>query len=112
MPISPGRGLLPFGAEAPGGAGARSSTTARSKFSQCGRRQEDAGGIEQLGLIFKQVRGSAMSDPNGPMNLSGLQFFTLRDYVRLLSRRKWLIVFVTFAFAVAVAVVTFFIPNS
>lgn len=53
-----------------------------------------------------------MSDPHGPMNLSGLQFFTLQDYVRLLSRRKWFIVLVTFAFAVAVAIVTYFIPNS
>ena len=53
-----------------------------------------------------------MSDPHGPMNLSGLQFFTLQDYVRLLSRRKWFIVLVTFGFAVAVAIVTYFIPNS
>ena len=53
-----------------------------------------------------------MSDPHGPMNLSGLQFFTLQDYLRLLSRRKWFIVLVTFAFAVAVAMVIYFIPNS
>jgi succinoglycan biosynthesis transport protein ExoP len=53
-----------------------------------------------------------MSEPHGPMNLPGLQFFTLQDYVRLLSRRKWFIVLVTFAFAVTVAIVTYFIPNS
>jgi len=58
------------------------------------------------------MRGAAMSDQNGPMNLSGLQFFTFRDYARMLSRRKWFVIVVTFAFAVTVAIVTYFIPNS
>lgn len=53
-----------------------------------------------------------MSDPHGPMNLSGLQFFTFQDYMRLFSRRRWFIALVTFAFAVAVTIVIYFIPDS
>jgi polysaccharide biosynthesis transport protein len=53
-----------------------------------------------------------MNDPQGAIGLSGLEFFSPRDYVRVLARRKWLIILVTLGFAVAASTVICFIPNS
>jgi polysaccharide chain length determinant protein (PEP-CTERM system associated) len=53
-----------------------------------------------------------MSDAPGSTTSSGLEFFTLQDYARVLSRRKWFIILVTFGFAVVAAVVIHFLPNS
>jgi len=43
--------------------------------------------------------------------LAGLEYFTLRDYKRVLVNRKWLIIFVALGVAVATAAVAFWLPN-
>jgi uncharacterized protein involved in exopolysaccharide biosynthesis len=53
-----------------------------------------------------------MSDSQDNLNLSGLEYYTLRDYGAMFLRRKWFIIITTFAVAVLTAVVAYFLPNS
>jgi succinoglycan biosynthesis transport protein ExoP len=53
-----------------------------------------------------------MSDSQDNLNLSGLEYYTLRDYGAMFLRRKWFIIITTFAIAVLTAVVAYFLPNS
>jgi succinoglycan biosynthesis transport protein ExoP len=46
------------------------------------------------------------------LSLAGLQYFRLKDYKRLLARRKWLIVITATTVALLTSVVVYFIPNS
>ena len=43
--------------------------------------------------------------------LAGLEHFTLRDYIRLLLRRRWLILVTTLTVALGTALMAFFLPN-
>ena len=53
-----------------------------------------------------------MSDSQDNLNLSGLEYYTLRDYGAMFLRRKWLIIITTFTVAVLTAAVAYFLPNS
>jgi polysaccharide chain length determinant protein (PEP-CTERM system associated) len=46
------------------------------------------------------------------LSLSGLEYYRLQDYGRMVLRRKWFIIITTLAVAVATAIVACFIPNS
>lgn len=52
-----------------------------------------------------------MSDFQDSFSLAGLEYCTVRDYVRMFSRRKWFISVTTFTVALATAVVVYFLPN-
>jgi polysaccharide biosynthesis transport protein len=53
-----------------------------------------------------------MSEPQSAMSLGGFEFFSPHDYAQILVRGKWLIILLTFGFAVAASIVIYFIPNS
>ncbi len=54
---------------------------------------------------------TAKQTGSSEFSLGGLEHYTLKDYRRLLLRRKWLIAFVTFGVALGTAVVTYSLPN-
>jgi polysaccharide biosynthesis transport protein len=53
-----------------------------------------------------------MTPSEGAVNLSGLEYFTIRDYASIVRRRKWLIVVTTFTLAILTAIVVHFLPNT
>jgi len=53
-----------------------------------------------------------MTDSPDSLNISGLEFFSLRDYGKIFFRRRGFISVATFAVAVLVAMVVYFLPNS
>jgi protein tyrosine kinase modulator len=55
---------------------------------------------------------SVITKPSSDLGLAGLEYYGLKDYRRILERRKWLIVAVAFIVALAIAVGAFFWPDS
>ena len=53
-----------------------------------------------------------MKDFQEGVNLSGLEYYSFRDYVRMFLRRKWFLIITVFAVALLTAVIAYFIPNS
>jgi succinoglycan biosynthesis transport protein ExoP len=53
-----------------------------------------------------------MSESTETLSFAGLEYYALRDYWRMLLRRKWFVLVGTFAIALATAVVVYFLPNS
>jgi polysaccharide biosynthesis transport protein len=52
-----------------------------------------------------------MTPSEDALNLSGLEYFTIRDYASIFRRRKWFIVVTTFVLAILTAIVVAFLPN-
>lgn len=53
-----------------------------------------------------------MTNSQDTLDLSGLEYYSLRDYGRMFLRRKWFIIVATLTLAVTTAVVAYFLPNS
>jgi protein tyrosine kinase modulator len=50
--------------------------------------------------------------PDLDLSLAGLQYFRLKDYKRLVARRKWLIIATATLIGLLTSVVVYFVPNS
>src|SRR5436305_2605575 len=59
------------------------------------------------------ISGTMLNHPQGEkrLGLPGLEYFGLKDYARLLMRRKWLIIICTFSAGIIAAIAGHFIPN-
>jgi|HubBroStandDraft_6_1064221.scaffolds.fasta_scaffold01375_9 succinoglycan biosynthesis transport protein ExoP len=53
-----------------------------------------------------------MKDFEEGVNLSGLEYYGFRDYLRMFKRRKWFAIITVFSVALATAAVAYLIPNS
>jgi len=53
-----------------------------------------------------------MTDFQESLSLSGLEYYTPRDYLNVFKRRKWFMIITVFAVALLTAIVAYFIPNS
>ena len=53
-----------------------------------------------------------MKDFDDGANLSVLEYYSVRDYVRVLGRRKWFILLTTLGVALLTAIVAYFLPNT
>jgi len=53
-----------------------------------------------------------MKDSQEGVNLSGLEYYSFRDYARMFARRKWFVIITIFSVALLTAIVAYLIPNS